>query len=83
MPAERVDPDVASRYVRSLRPDQRNEFHVRGLPPGQYVAGAVQALEDGAHWDPAFQAALRNAANSRRFTLSEGQSLTLTLDLLP
>jgi hypothetical protein len=83
LPAERVDPDIAPRFVHALRPDQRNEFRVRGLPPGLYVAAAVQALEDGAHWDPAFQAALRTAASSRRFTLSEGQAVTLTLALLP
>jgi hypothetical protein len=82
LPAERIDPDIAARYVRALRPDQRNEFRLRGLPPGQYVAAAVQALEEGAHWDPAFQATLRNTTSSRRFTLVEGQSLALTLDLL-
>jgi hypothetical protein len=41
----------------------------------------VDALEQGSEWDPAFQAAVRSGA--RRFTLSEGQALTLTLTLMP
>jgi len=83
LPVEPVNPDIAARYVRALRPDQQGTFRVRGLPPGQYVAAAVPSLEEGAHWDPAFQATLRNATTTRRVTLSEGQAATLTLDLLP
>ena len=83
VPFDRVDANIATRYVRALRPDQQGTFRVRGLPPGQYVAAAASALEEGAQWDPAFQATVRNAPTSRRFTLSEGQTATLTLDLLP
>ena len=83
VPFDRVDANIATRYVRALRPDQQGTFRVRGLPPGQYVAAAAAALEQGAQWDPAFQATVRNAPTSQRFTLSEGQTATLTLDLLP
>ena len=83
VPFERVDANIATRYVRALRPDQQGIFRVRGLPPGQYVAAAAAALEEGAQWDPAFQATVRNAPTSQRFTLSEGQTATLTLDLMP
>ena len=83
LPSERIDPEIAARYVQVLRPDQRGAFRVRGLPPGQYIASAVHTLEEGAHWDPAFQATVRSAANTRRLTLSEGQAATLMLDLMP
>jgi len=83
LPADAVESDLASRYTRALRPDQKGAFRVRALPPGRYIAAAVGALEEGAHWDPAFQATVRNAATTQRFTVSEGQTITLTLDLMP
>ena len=83
LPVEPGHADVAARYVRALRPDQKGTFRVLGLPPGQYVAAAVQSLEEGAHWDPVFQATLRNGTTTRRVALSEGQPATLTLDLNP
>ena len=83
LPSERMDPEIAARYVHVLRPDQRGAFRARGLPPGQYVAAAMHTLEEGAHWDPAFQATVRSAATMRRVTLSEGQTVTLPLDLMP
>ena len=48
-----------------------------------HVAAAVHTLEEGAHWDPAFQATVRSATTTRRVTLSEGQAATLMLDLMP
>ena len=81
LPVETVDPAIASRYVHALRPDQKGGFRLRALPPGSYVAAAVEALEQGSEWDPAFQSAVRNGA--RRFTVSEGQALSLTVDLMP
>jgi hypothetical protein len=79
LPAESVDAAIAARYTRALRPDQRGAFRVRGLPPGRYVAAAVEALEQGAEWDPAVQNAIRRDA--RAFTVAEGDTQTLTLDL--
>ena len=54
---------------------------MRALPPGSYVAAAVEALEKGSESDPAFQATLRTGG--RRFVVAEGQTVTLTLDLAP
>jgi hypothetical protein len=51
------------------------------MPPGRYVAVAVEALEQGSEWDPEVQRVLKMAG--RRFTLTEGQTLALDLDLLP
>ena len=80
LPAEPVPTAVAARFIRLARPDQGGVYRTGGLPPGRYVAVAVRALEDGTQWDPVFQATVRPAAS--RFTLSEGQSLTLDLTLL-
>ncbi len=81
MPAQAVNPVIASRYTHALRPDQKGAFRLRALPPGSYVAAAVDAIEPGSEWDPAFQVVVRNSG--RRFTLGEGQAVTLTLDLMP
>jgi hypothetical protein len=78
-----MDPRVASRYTHVAQSDQKGAFRLNALAPGRYVAVAVEALETGAHWDPAFQAAARNDKRTQRFTIEEGQALTLTLDLLP
>jgi hypothetical protein len=81
LPEDRVESSVAARYTRTARPDQRGAFSIRALPPGRYRAVAVEALDQGAEWDPAFQAMVRDAA--RRFTIAEGQRLALDLELLP
>jgi hypothetical protein len=36
-----------SRFVRSSRPDQSGRWRIRGLPPGDYLAVAVDTVEDG------------------------------------
>src|SRR5690242_21588188 len=36
-----------SRYVRSARPDQQGTFQIKGLPPGDYLAVALEYVEDG------------------------------------
>jgi len=71
---------AATRFVRLLRSDQNGGFRLRALPAGDYVAGALEALETGREWDPAIQTAIRSAG--QRFTLTDGQTLTLNLELL-
>jgi hypothetical protein len=77
---ESVDPGVAARYTRVIRPDQSGIFSVRALPPGRYAAVAVKSLDQGTEWDPEFQRAAR--ALARRFTLTDGQTLRLDLELI-
>ena len=81
LPEQPLDAAVASRYTRAIRADQKGTFQIRALPAGRYIVTAVPGLEPGSEWDPAFQASVRNGA--RRFTLEDGQSLSLTVDLLP
>jgi len=69
------------RYTRIVRPDQQGRFQTKGLPPGDYIAAAVESLEQGAHWDPAFRKQIEPTA--RRFHLTEGLTSTIELQLVP
>jgi hypothetical protein len=82
MPADPMDPRVAARFTHVAQSDQKGAFRLSALAPGRYVAVAVEALETGAHWDPSFQATARNDKRAQRVTIEEGQTLSLTLDLL-
>ena len=70
---------MPGRYTRAVRADQQGRFETRGLPPGNYVAAAVESLEQGGHWDPAFRKHVEPAA--KRFRLTEGQTATMELQL--
>jgi hypothetical protein len=81
LPQQAMDGVAGARFTRTARPDQSGSFHIRALPPGRYVAAAVDALEQGYEWDPQVQKRVRAAGTS--FTLSPGQALSVSLDLLP
>ena len=68
-----------SRYVQTTRPNQNGTFSINGLPPGRYHAAIVPALENGLQNDPAVLEQLRPRARS--FALTEGQMLTLNLEM--
>ena len=68
-----------SRFIRSARPDQEGRFRVSALPPGEYLAVAVQGLEDGQTTDPEFLAAVEPEAT--RVTIEEGETKSVTLGL--
>ena len=79
-PATPKEPAVNARYVRIARPDQQGRFETKGLPPGDYFAVAVESLEQGRQWDPAFRKQVEPSA--KRFRLLEGQSSTIDLQLI-
>lgn len=81
LPEQPLDGPAASRFTRLVRADQKGAFQVRGLPAGRYVITAVPGLQPGSEWDPSFQATARN--EGRRFTLEDGQSLALAVELMP
>ncbi len=71
---------LSFRYVRIARPDQQGRFETKGLPPGDYFAVAVESLEQGGQWDPAFRKQVE--PSGKRFRLMEGQSSTIELQLM-
>jgi carboxypeptidase family protein len=79
LPGEAKQGAAAMRFTRTIRPDQEGAYRVRGLPPGEYLVAAVEALEQGGEWDPEFQGRVRDLGRS--VTLREGQSLALDLKL--
>jgi hypothetical protein len=68
-----------SRYVAGVRPDQEGRFQVKNLPPGGYLAIAVDYLAQGEWNDPDVLERLKARATS--FSLDEGQTKTLDLTL--
>jgi hypothetical protein len=79
LPERLKEGTIAARYTRTVRPDQQGRFQTRGLPPGDYLAAAVESLEQGGHWDPAFRKQVE--ATTKRFRLTEGQTATVDLTL--
>ena len=69
-----------SRWVRAVRPDQEGRYQVKGLPPGEYLAIAVDYVEDGMWNDPAYLASIRRFA--QRLTLGDGDSSVMSLKLV-
>jgi protocatechuate 3,4-dioxygenase beta subunit len=69
-----------SRFIGAARPDLDGRFNIRGLPPyDNYLAVAVQGLEDGQAGDPDFLAKVRESGT--RVSLKEGESRTLNLQV--
>jgi len=70
----------SSRRVRATRPDQDGQWQVKGLPSGEYLAVALDYVEDGAWNDPEYLDALKQDAV--RVTISDGSSQTVALKLV-
>ena len=69
-----------SRFIRAARPDQDGKYRVAALPsPEQYLAVAIQGLEDGQAGDPEFLAAVRDRAT--KFDLGEGETKSVDVKL--
>jgi hypothetical protein len=77
------DPDhwtiPMSRWVAGARPDQDGRFKIGNMPPGTYYVVALDYIESGAWSDPELLDRLKTRA--KRFTLNEGQTETLALEL--
>lgn len=71
---------VPARFTRTVQPDQDGQYKASGLPAGDYFAAAVEWLEQGGQFDPAFREQLK--ARAKTFTLTEGQTLNLDLQLI-
>jgi protocatechuate 3,4-dioxygenase beta subunit len=69
-----------SRYLRAVRPDERGQFEIRGLPPGDYLAAAVGYVEEGGWNDPSFLESIRRSAQP--LSLAEGATAAISLRLI-
>jgi hypothetical protein len=58
-----------ARAIRATRPDQQGQWHIRGLPPGEFLAVAVDYVEDGQWNDPEYLETLRRYA--QKLTVAE------------
>ena len=68
-----------TRWVSGTRPDQEGRFRIQHLPPGTYLAVAVDYLPTGEWGDPEILDRLK--VRGHRFTLGEGATETLSLKL--
>ena len=69
-----------SRYVRATRPDEQGGYEIKGLPPGEYLAVAVDYVQEGMWNDPDFLESMRKSA--QRLALSDGESRSISLRLI-
>lgn len=67
------------RILRIARADQDGRFRVRGMPPGRYIATAVESLEQGRQFVPEVRSALRK--NGVGVSVAEGATVTVDLAL--
>jgi hypothetical protein len=69
-----------SRFVRAIRPDQRGQYRLTSVLPGEYFAVALDYVEQGIWNDPAYLETIRQYA--QRLTLSDAEMRTLALTLV-
>jgi hypothetical protein len=68
-----------SRFIRTARTDQAGSYRIAGLPPAEYLVVAVDDVEQGEWFDPAFLGALTGSAVKIR--LDEGDRSTQDLKM--
>lgn len=66
-----------SRFVKSARPDQDGKFVIRGLPAGDYLAVAIDYVEEGMWNDPEYLEMVRRDAQPLALADGEGKSVSL------
>ena len=62
----------------ATRPDQQGQYRISGLPPGDYLANAVDYVQEGQWNDPEYLESVRRYA--QKLTISEGASRAITLE---
>jgi protocatechuate 3,4-dioxygenase beta subunit len=68
-----------SRFIAE-RPDQTGHVRIRGLPPGEYLAAAVEWVEEGQWLDPQFLQRLRPLAS--KTALEPGHTAAVHLKIV-
>jgi hypothetical protein len=69
-----------TRWMSSARADQQGQFKIANLPPGRFLAVAVEYVPQGEWMDPEWLT--RAVKEATKFTLDEGAAKTLDLKLL-
>lgn len=66
-----------SRRIQSVRTDASGAYRIRNLPPGDYLLVAVDDVEQGEWFDPAYLESVR--ARGTRIAINEGDNKTQDL----
>ena len=69
-----------TRYIRLARPDQSGAWQTMGLPPGRYIAAAVDAIENGEEHNPSLLERLQPIGTA--FSLGEGEQKSVPLKVV-
>lgn len=69
-----------SRAIRATRPDQQGRWQLKGLPAGEYLAVALDYVENDAWQDPEYLESLRE--NSTKVQIVEGATEAVALKLV-
>jgi Carboxypeptidase regulatory-like domain len=69
-----------SRFVRFTRPDSDGNFSIKGLPPGEYLAAAVDYVEEGMWNDPEYLESIRRYG--QKVTLGDADARTVSLKIV-
>lgn len=69
-----------SRFVRSVRPNQQGQWQIKGLPPGDYLAVAVDFVEEGQWNEPEYLESIRRYG--QKMTLTDGATQAVTLKIV-
>ena len=67
------------RFIKAARPDQQGRWQIKGLPAGEYLAVAVDFVEDGQWNDPEYLDSIRRYG--QKLTLAAAASETISLML--
>lgn len=73
-PADSKEWSPQSRRIQSARADQNGVYRIAALPPGEYLLVAVDDVEQGEWFDPAYLEEVK--AGATRVTLAEGEQKT-------
>jgi Carboxypeptidase regulatory-like domain len=72
-----------SRYVRSVRADQQGQWRIKGLPPGDYLAVALDYVEEGMWNDPEYLSVIQRYAKNMTVTEADSQTIPLKVTREP
>jgi hypothetical protein len=69
-----------SRFVRSARPDQQGQYQIKGLPPGDNLAVAVDYVQEGMWNDPEYLESIRRYG--QKLTLGDASTQAIQLRIV-